>query len=210
MNRFVIAEPSRCFGCNTCMAACSVVHKAVGLQGLPRLKVVTSGDRTAPVLCRHCDDAPCARVCPVKAITHEHDAIVLNETLCIGCKLCAIACPFGAITPGGTPVTGVVATGQSYVSAATLAPREPGAASDSVHTLHPLLAWTPGVRSVAVKCDLCDFRTTGPECIRVCPTKALVMVADSELSDAGQTQREKAAEALDIPGPFTASGEAES
>src|SRR6516164_501094 len=200
MNRFVIAEPARCIGCNTCMAACSVVHKAAGLQARPRLAVAKSGDRTAPMLCRQCDDAPCARVCPVKAITHEHDAIVLNETLCIGCKLCAIACPFGAITPGGTPVTGVVETSLDYVSPAMLAATEPGPASDSTHTLHPLLAWTPGVRSVAVKCDLCAFRAAGPECVRVCPTRALAVVTDTELSETGEISSRRAATALDIPG----------
>ena len=43
-------------------------------------------------------------VCPVKAITVRNHSIALNETLCIGCKLCGLACPFGAIIPGGTPV----------------------------------------------------------------------------------------------------------
>ncbi|HCC11719.1 MAG TPA: electron transporter, partial [Atlantibacter hermannii] len=96
MNRFVIAEPQLCIGCNTCMAACSEAHKAQGLQSHPRLTVTRADAQTAPMLCRHCEDAPCARVCPVNAITHENNAIVLNESLCIGCKLCGLACPFGA------------------------------------------------------------------------------------------------------------------
>ena len=32
MNRFVIGDPKDCIGCNTCMAACSEVHKAFGLN----------------------------------------------------------------------------------------------------------------------------------------------------------------------------------
>ena len=59
-------------------------------------------DVTVPILCRHCDDSPCATVCPVHAITHINDTIQLNESLCIGCKLCGIACPFGAITQHGS------------------------------------------------------------------------------------------------------------
>ena len=35
MNRFVVAEPLWCTGCNTCLAACSDVHKTQGLQQLP-------------------------------------------------------------------------------------------------------------------------------------------------------------------------------
>jgi hydrogenase-4 component A len=205
MNRFVIAEPARCIGCNTCMAACSVVHKAAGLQSLPRLTVVRHDGRTAPVLCRQCEDAPCARVCPVNAISQTGDAVVLNETLCIGCKLCAIACPFGAITPAGTPSTGVVSMGCNYVSPNMLTVTEPGSAgTDSAATLHPILVSTIGVRSVAVKCDLCDFRAEGPECVRVCPTGALFSVDDEALDQTGDAKRKQAAVALASPLSFIA------
>ena len=91
MNRFVIANPRRCIGCNTCMAACSSVHRAVGLQAQPRLTVTRTLEVTAPVLCRHCEDAPCARVCPVDAIKLTGEQVELNEQKCIGCKMCAIA-----------------------------------------------------------------------------------------------------------------------
>ena len=67
MNRFVIGDPKDCIGCNTCMAACSEVHKAFGLQSFPRLQVMRNDDVTVPILCRHCDDSPCATVCPVHA-----------------------------------------------------------------------------------------------------------------------------------------------
>ena len=78
MNRFVIGDPKDCIGCNTCMAACSEVHKAFGLQSFPRLQVMRNDDVTVPILCRHCDDSPCATVCPVHAITHINDTIQLN------------------------------------------------------------------------------------------------------------------------------------
>lgn len=203
MNRFVIADPARCNGCNTCMAACSMVHRDAGLQSLPRLTVTRDAALTAPILCRQCDDAPCARVCPVKAITHEQDAIVLNETTCIGCKLCAIACPFGAITPGGTPVTGVVPTSTSYLAPGMFAEASGGeAATDSSHTLDPLLVTTIGVRSVAVKCDLCTFRPTGPECVRVCPTRALHLVDNDAIDDNSAAKRKLSAAALESPTEF--------
>lgn len=175
MNRFVIADPGRCIGCNTCMAACSSVHRSAGLQALPRLTVTRTFDVTAPMLCRHCEDAPCARVCPVDAIRLTGDRVELNEQACIGCKMCAVACPFGAITPSGTPLAGVAS---SHVGQ-----RSP------LSTIDPLLAWTAGVKAVAVKCDLCGFQSSGPECVQVCPTDALQILNDVSLDDSITAKR---------------------
>lgn len=197
MKRFVIADHARCIGCNTCMAACSMVHKAVGLQAQPRLTVTRHEGRTAPVLCRHCEGAPCARVCPVGAISETRDAVQLNETLCIGCKLCAIACPFGAITPGGTPATGVAAASCSYVAPPSLAAA--GDASDSDMTLHPILVSKTGVRTIAIKCDLCEFSERGPECVKVCPTRAMFVVDGESIGEEGSTRQRRAARALSHP-----------
>ena len=51
-----------------------------------------------PKSCLHCDDAPCVTVCPTGAsYKRAADGIVLvNEDACIGCGLCAWACPYGA------------------------------------------------------------------------------------------------------------------
>ena len=51
-----------------------------------------------PRSCLHCDDAPCVTVCPTGAsLKRAQDGIVLvNEAACIGCGLCAWACPYGA------------------------------------------------------------------------------------------------------------------
>nr|WP_113868486.1 4Fe-4S dicluster domain-containing protein [Brenneria salicis]NMN92043.1 hydrogenase-4 component A [Brenneria salicis ATCC 15712 = DSM 30166]RBP59501.1 hydrogenase-4 component A [Brenneria salicis ATCC 15712 = DSM 30166]RLM29434.1 electron transporter [Brenneria salicis ATCC 15712 = DSM 30166] len=176
MNRFVIADPKRCIGCNTCMAACTQVHRRQGLQTHPRLTVERDLAGTAPVLCRHCEDAPCAKVCPVNAITHRDQAVVLNENTCIGCKLCAIACPFGAITPSGSKPLAIPTTFRQHIPLAELSD-----VAFSAAAINPLLAWNAGVRSIAVKCDLCAFQDHGPECVRVCPTKALFIIDDQQI-----------------------------
>lgn len=51
-----------------------------------------------PRSCLHCDDAPCVTVCPTGAsYKRAEDGIVLiNTDICIGCKLCSWACPYGA------------------------------------------------------------------------------------------------------------------
>ncbi|MFQ2123679.1 4Fe-4S dicluster domain-containing protein [Aeromonas jandaei] len=193
MNRFVIADPKLCIGCGTCMAACSEVHRAQGLQQAPRLTVMRHEQATMPVQCRHCDDAPCIKVCPVEAIRQTGDCVQLNESLCIGCNLCAVACPFGAIQSGGSRPVAVATSYDTYIPC-SIRSSNPSTSAGLRCFGEDLLSWEPGVRSIAVKCDLCEFRTDGPACVGACPSQALKLVNDGDTERAARIRRQQAAD----------------
>ncbi|WP_337076171.1 4Fe-4S dicluster domain-containing protein [Aeromonas dhakensis] len=193
MNRFVIADPKLCIGCGTCMAACSEVHKAQGLQQAPRLTVMRHEQATMPVQCRHCDDAPCSKVCPVEAIRQTGDCVQLNESLCIGCNLCAVACPFGAIQSGGSRPVAVATSYDTYIPC-SIRSSNPSTSAGLCCFGEDLLSWEPGVRSIAVKCDLCEFRAEGPACVGACPSQALKLVNDGDTERAARIRRQQAAD----------------
>lgn len=51
----------------------------------------------ALVFCNHCDDPPCARVCPTEATWKRSDGVVMMDWhRCIGCRYCMAACPYGS------------------------------------------------------------------------------------------------------------------
>lgn len=181
MNRFVIADSTLCIGCHTCEAACSETHRQHGLQSMPRLRVMLNEKESAPQLCPHCEDAPCAVVCPVNAITRVDGAVQLNESLCVSCKLCGIACPFGAIEFSGSRPLDIPANANT--PKAPPAPPAPARVST-------LLDWVPGIRAIAVKCDLCSFDEQGPACVRMCPTKALHLVDNTDIARVSKRKRE--------------------
>ena len=49
------------------------------------------------LMCNHCTNPPCVRVCPTKATWQREDGIIMmDQHRCIGCRFCMAACPFGA------------------------------------------------------------------------------------------------------------------
>jgi Fe-S-cluster-containing dehydrogenase component len=51
-----------------------------------------------PMTCNHCEKAYCVEVCPTKACHREvenNNRVVIDKNLCIGCRTCVVACPFG-------------------------------------------------------------------------------------------------------------------
>jgi carbon-monoxide dehydrogenase iron sulfur subunit len=107
----VFVNPERCIGCRQCEFACAVEHsasrdatRAVSETPLPRPRIHVMPGRALntsfPNRCRHCQPAPCEQVCPSGAITRDaaHDLVLMSPQRCIACAMCAMVCPFDAIT----------------------------------------------------------------------------------------------------------------
>jgi molybdopterin-containing oxidoreductase family iron-sulfur binding subunit len=158
--------------CRDCITACHVAHNVpdfgnakddvhwIGLEKVehifpaeahPHLPEAISG-LLLPVLCNHCENPPCVRVCPTKATFKRADGIVMMDYhRCIGCRFCMAACPYGARS-------------MNY--------RDPRPLIRKINPNFPTRT-----KGVVEKCNFCEERLSRgmlPACVMACPEKALV------------------------------------
>ncbi len=111
MKGLLVVDTKKCLGCHSCEIGCAVEHSktkqlfsAVFETPRPQSRVCVEhyGGTNLPMQCRHCEDAPCVKVCPTRAMAKEvaGEAVLIEHSLCIGCKWCILVCPFGAIALG--------------------------------------------------------------------------------------------------------------
>jgi molybdopterin-containing oxidoreductase family iron-sulfur binding subunit len=118
------------------------------------------------VLCNHCDNPPCVRMCPVKAtFKRESDGIVMMDFhRCIGCRCCMAACPYGSRSFNWSDPRPHVAE------------QDPG--------------FPTRTKGVVEKCNFCAERLAKgliPACVEACKEKALVF---GDVSDPDSEVRE--------------------
>ena len=110
-----IVDAEKCSGCGLCVVSCKDEH--VGSTYAPwsapqpetghfwvNIKAIERGVQPRvqmnylPMLCQHCEDAPCMKVCDDDAIQRRDDGLVwIDAERCSGCGLCAPACPYDVI-----------------------------------------------------------------------------------------------------------------
>ena len=158
-------------GCTACIDACHQTHNVPSF-GNPKDEVkwiwkehfkeafpsqehehLEEGLLETPVLvmCNHCDNPPCVRVCPTQSTWKREDGIVMMDMhRCIGCRYCVAACPYGS---------------RSFNW------RDPRPFIKNINQEFPTRT-----RGVVEKCNFCAEQLAKgllPKCVSACPEKAL-------------------------------------
>ena len=103
-------DSSRCTGCKTCELACKDYKDLTPDVSFRRIYEYAGGDWQEDngvwhqnvfayylsIACNHCEDPACTKVCPSGAMHKREDGfVVVDEDVCIGCRYCHMACPYG-------------------------------------------------------------------------------------------------------------------
>jgi Fe-S-cluster-containing dehydrogenase component len=159
-------------GCTDCIDACHATHNVPSTvnprqeikwiwredfshifpeQNHPYLPKNVSSMRPL-VLCNHCANPPCVRVCPTKATFRGLGGIVMMDYhRCIGCRFCMAGCPYGARS-------------MNY--------RDPRPLIGKINSDYPTRT-----KGVVEKCNFCEERLAKglmPACVLACTQKALI------------------------------------
>ena len=163
----MLIDTNKCAsGCDACVTACKEEfnlqpgHRPQTTSQYIRkvqLKNLESGWVTSlPLMCQHCETAPCVDVCPTGASFRRADGIVLvDKHICIGCRYCMMACPYKA---------------RSFVH----------------EELHDQIDYAPRGKGTVESCTMCAHRVDAgviPACVQACDAEGHKAITFGDLKD---------------------------
>ena len=99
--RIVTMDPASCVACRNCEYACAFQQGRTFERRDSHIRVNFYPEERLciPGTCLHCEEPWCREVCPAAAIRRDPvtGAVVIDAERCAGCKMCLLACPYGAI-----------------------------------------------------------------------------------------------------------------
>lgn len=171
----MVIDPKKCLeagDCTKCLDACHLTHNVPAVANeahevkwiwkesfehtFPSLQTDyppdALRDKPVMVLCNHCENPPCVRVCPTQATWKRDDGVVMMDWhRCIGCRYCVAGCPYGSRSFNWS---------DPRPDIARISPDFPTRS-----------------KGVVEKCTFCDERLAKgepPACVAACQAKALV------------------------------------
>jgi formate dehydrogenase iron-sulfur subunit len=105
----ILTDVTKCIGCEKCVAACKETNHtgedrawrwqttADALSASRWTTIIRpDADHFVRQQCRHCLEPACVSVCPVQALRKTPEGpVVYNSKICMGCRYCMMACPYG-------------------------------------------------------------------------------------------------------------------
>ncbi|MGL1864121.1 MAG: 4Fe-4S dicluster domain-containing protein [Pseudodesulfovibrio sp.] len=185
----MVIDRQRCVGCGACSVACKNENNLS--EGIRWSDKITETAGTfpnvrfdyIPTLCNHCENAPCVKGCPTKAMHVGEGGIVMHDPdKCIGCRYCIASCPYGVISYNWRKPFMNWENNEALIKDCTISPSDMLAkvGGKGIPYYNPEREATlSGIRPTGVveKCTFCDHRLKRnllPYCVEACPADARI------------------------------------
>ena len=185
-----------CVGCGMCDIVCKIENEVPQGVFLSHHVAEMTGKfpkprySYRPIMCNHCANPACAKVCPTGAIYKDETGLtVIESSKCIACGACAPACPYNAITPAPeNTAASDLGDVKTLLKDCTANGSEIQEAVKKDYPMHdpaldeydlPLI--TPGA---ALKCQMCKhlvYHGDVPRCVEACPAGARIFGDEEDI-----------------------------
>ncbi len=188
----MVIDLQHCTGCGGCVISCKSENNVQSGHAWAKMKNRTFGKfpnvrlESITTLCNHCENAPCIRGCPTKAMHKGYGDITMHSPeKCIGCATCIVMCPYGVISRHYEDPHPNWRSDEVLIKGCTSSPKEVSAKVKGnvipyYNDAREKSTKDSGLRykGIVEKCTLCDHRIKKgllPHCVLACPCNARIM-----------------------------------